>query len=156
MKKRFAKQLLSFTLAGVLAFSNVPVTVQAANNQTEGAETISGAPETIQIQGNIQGAREMNFNEGWKFNLGDSSTAQNPGFNDSDWDDVTLPHDFSITQSYTTRGEAESGFLPGGTGWYRKKFVLPESYAEKRKVLNFDGVYSDAYVYVNAQQACLG
>lgn len=153
MKKRFAKQLLSFTLAGVLAFSNVPVTVQAANNQTEGAETISGAPETIQIQGNIQGAREMNFNEGWKFNLGDSSTAQNPGFNDSDWDDVTLPHDFSITQSYTTRGEAESGFLPGGTGWYRKKFVLPESYAEKRKVLNFDGVYSDAYVYVNGEQA---
>lgn len=153
MKKRFAKQLLSFTLASVLAFSNVPVTVQAANNQTEGAETISGAPETIQIQGNIQGAREMNFNEGWKFNLGDSSTAQNPGFNDSDWDDVTLPHDFSITQSYTTRGEAESGFLPGGTGWYRKKFVLPESYAEKRKVLNFDGVYSDAYVYVNGEQA---
>ena len=153
MKKRFAKQLLSFTLAGVLAFSNVPFTVQAANNQTEGAETISGAPETIQIQGNIQGAREMNFNEGWKFNLGDSSTAQNPGFNDSDWDDVTLPHDFSITQSYTTRGEAESGFLPGGTGWYRKKFVLPESYAEKRKVLNFDGVYSDAYVYVNGEQA---
>ena len=62
---------------------------------------------------------------------------------------MSLPHDFSISQSFTTSGEAESGFLPGGTGWYRKHFTLPESCADQTLVLSFDGVYSDAYVYVN-------
>ena len=62
---------------------------------------------------------------------------------------MTLPHDFSISQDFTTSGEAESGFLPGGTGWYRKSFTLSEAEAGKRIVLSFDGVYSDAYVYVN-------
>lgn len=76
------------------------------------------------------------INDGWKFYLGTSSSAQNPDFNDSDWENIDLPHDFSIKQEFTTSGEAESGFLPGGTGWYRKTFILPESCAGKRVVLN--------------------
>ena len=64
---------------------------------------------------------------------------------------MTLPHDYSIEQDYTVWGEAESGFLPGGTGWYRKSFTLDENQQGSRVYLNFDGVYSDAYVYVNGQ-----
>lgn len=93
--------------------------------------------------------REININEGWKFYLGTSSTAQNRDFNDSSWDDVDLPHDFSITQNFTTSGEAESGFLPGGTGWYRKSLILDSGYANKSIIIDFDGVYSDAYIYIN-------
>ena len=81
--------------------------------------------------------------------MGTSSTAQNQNFDDSTWDTVDLPHDFSIIQSFTTSGEAESGFLPGGTGWYRKSFTMPEEMKEKNVMISFDGVYSDAYVYVN-------
>ncbi|MGN1181740.1 MAG: sugar-binding domain-containing protein, partial [Faecalibacillus sp.] len=95
--------------------------------------------------------RTIQINRGWKFYLGTSSQAQNKTFDDSSWKDVNLPHDFSITQSYTTSGEAESGFLPGGTGWYRKSLTFDSSYSDKTVVLNFDGVYSDAYVYVNGQ-----
>ena len=93
--------------------------------------------------------RSQSFNEDWKFNLGTSSTAQNKDFDDSNWSSDSLPHDFSMIQAFTTSGEAESGFLPGGTGWYRKSFTLAETYAGKTLILNFDGVYSDAYVYVN-------
>jgi len=100
----------------------------------------------------LSGSREeVNFDDGWKFHLGDVSDAYAASFDDSAWDSVTLPHDFSISQSYTTSGEAESGFLPGGTGWYRKSFSVEESEIGKTFLLNFDGVYSDAYVYCNGQ-----
>lgn len=111
--------------------------------------TVPGTPVTIQVSAGVGTERENNFNEGWKFYLGDSTSASNPSFNDSDWDSVTLPHDFSISQPFTTSGEAESGFLPGGTGWYRKTFTMPDSAEGKTVLLQFDGVYSDAYVYVN-------
>ena len=131
-------------LSLLMVISLLPVTTLAAESVT-----IAGDPETINVSSSAVAERETNFNEGWKFYLGTSSTAQNPGFDDSSWKSVTLPHDFSISQGYTTSGEAESGFLPGGTGWYRKTFTLPESSAGKTLLLNFDGVYSDAYVYVN-------
>ena len=132
-------------LSLLLVISLLPATAFAASDNTS---TISGPEETVQVESG-EVSRETNFNEGWKFYLGTSSTAQNVNFDDSGWKSVTLPHDFSISQSYTTSGEAESGFLPGGTGWYRKTFTLPESSAGKTLLLNFDGVYSDAYVYVN-------
>ena len=132
-------------LSLLLVISLLPATALAASDTTG---TISGPEETVQVESG-EVARETNFNEGWKFYLGTSSTAQNVNFDDSGWKSVTLPHDFSISQSYTTSGEAESGFLPGGTGWYRKTFTLPESADGKTLLLNFDGAYSDAYVYVN-------
>lgn len=132
-------------LSLLLVISLLPATALAASDTTG---TVQGRPETVQVESG-EVARETNFNEGWKFYLGTSSTAQNVSFDDSGWKSVTLPHDFSISQSYTTSGEAESGFLPGGTGWYRKTFTLPESADGKTLLLNFDGAYSDAYVYVN-------
>lgn len=147
MKRGLKKRLLAFAFASIFTLTAVPLPVQAEEDAT-----IPGSPETVVIPGSVQEGREVNFNEGWKFSLGKSENAQNPGFNDSGWESVTLPHDFSITQPYTTSGEAESGFLPGGAGWYRKTFTLPESYANKKLFINFDGVYSDAYVYVNGTQ----
>ena len=134
---------LVLTLAIVLGCIALPAAAAAPTG------TVPGTPEIIQVSTGVGTERENNFNEGWKFYLGDSTSASNPSSNDSDWDSVTLPHDFSISQSFTTSGEAESGFLPGGTGWYRKTFTMPASAAEKTVLLQFDGVYSDAYVYVN-------
>lgn len=145
MKRRYSK-LLSALLAVSLCLPAIPA------EQISAASTDSvtwSEEETIPISNDVGDARSSNFNEGWKFYLGDSGTAQNPDFIDSSWKDVNLPHDFSISQNFTSGGEAESGFLPGGTGWYRKKFTLPNSLEGKSIVLNFDGVYSDAYVYVN-------
>lgn len=95
--------------------------------------------------------RTINMNRDWKFYLGDLSNAQSIDYDDSTWQAVNVPHDFSISQDFTTSGEAESGFLSGGTGWYRKSLVLDSTYVDKSLVLNFDGVYSDAYVYINGQ-----
>ena len=63
----------------------------------------------------------------WKFNLGEVDQAQSIECDDSRWETVQIPHDWSIHQSYTTKKTASStGFLPGGIGWYRKSFVLEE------------------------------
>lgn len=146
MKKCSVKRLLSAVLAMAMVITGLNVPVYAGEDD---GGTIAGDPVTTEVSANTLLSRETDFNEGWKFYLGTSSTAQNPGFDDSGWKSVNLPHDFSISQSYITSGEAESGFLPGGTGWYRKTFTVPASYEGKSFVLNFDGVYSDAYVYVN-------
>ena len=95
---------------------------------------------------------ELDFNKGWKFSFSEDSASYLKGFDDSGWENVDLPHDFSIGQEFTTTGtEAESGNLPGGTGWYRKWFNLYEYYTGDRIFLNFDGAYQHTYVYVNGQ-----
>ena len=143
MKQQCNRRLLCLVLAMVMVLTMLPVRTNAAGI------TIPGAPETVLANRNDAAHRENDFNKNWKFFLGDNSNASNKNFDDSSWANVNVPHDFSITQHFTTSGEAESGFLPGGTGWYRKHFVLSSDAAGKTFLLNFDGVYMHAYVYVN-------
>ena len=147
MKKQHTKRLLALMLALVMVIAMFPSRAVA-----EGNGTVMGDEQTITVGSDTASGRENNFNKGWKFYLGTSSTAQNQNFDDSSWTDVDLPHDFSIIQSFTTSGEAESGFLPGGTGWYRKTFTMPEDAEGKTVLLNFDGVYMNATVYVNGTE----
>lgn len=141
--KQHIRRVLSLALAVTLLLGTLPGRVSASQE-----ETIMGNAETVQVS-NTGMERENNFNKGWKFYLGNNSSAYQTNFDDSGWEGVDLPHDFSISQSFTTAGEAESGFLPGGTGWYRKSFTLPTSMAGKTFLLNFDGAYMNSYVYVN-------
>lgn len=95
---------------------------------------------------------ELDFNNNWKFYLGEESGAYAKAYDDSTWDTVELPHDFSISQDFFSSGvEAESGNLPGGTGWYRKTFVMSTDARDQAVYLNFDGAYKDTYVYVNGE-----
>ena len=137
------KRILALFLAMVMVIAMFPAQVFAAGT------TIVGSPEQVELGADAAAQRVNDFNLGWKFYLGDNSAASNQNFDDSAWENVNLPHDFSITQNFTSSGEAESGFLPGGTGWYRKAFVIGEEAAGKTFLLNFDGVYMNAYVYVN-------
>ena len=146
MKHTFrTNRLLALVLALVMVISMAPAQVFAAG------QTIVGSPEQVQLGADAAAQRVNDFNLGWKFYLGDNSAASNQNFDDSQWENVNLPHDFSITQHFTNQqgAEGESGFLPGGTGWYRKSFVIGEEAAGKTFLLNFDGVYMNAYVYVN-------
>ena len=64
---------------------------------------------------------ELDFNKGWKFAFSEDTASYLKGFDDSKWEGVDLPHDFSMAQGFSETGtEAESGNIPGGTGWYRK------------------------------------
>lgn len=144
MKKCLKRTITVFLAALIVANSNS----MAFTEVKAASEVIFSAPEEIKVA-KIVTERNNNINSGWKFYKGELSEAYAKGFVDSDWQNVNLPHDFSITEHFDTRGEAESGFLLGGTGWYRKTFSLPSELKDKEFVLNFDGAYKDTYVYVN-------
>ena len=93
----------------------------------------------------------INFNAGWKFYLGNDSTASKNGFTDADWKLVTLPHDWSIELPFDQKAAAttQGGALPGGIGWYRKSFTLPSSTKDKNITIEFDGIYRNSEVWIN-------
>ena len=138
MKKQRTQRLFALMLALVMIVTMLPVGVRAEGN------TIAGSVETVKVGKDPAAIRENDFNKGWKFYQGDNSSASGKNFDDSGWENVNLPHDFSITQHFTNQqgAEGESGFLPGGTGWYRKHFVLDEAHQGKSFLLNFDGVWT--------------
>jgi hypothetical protein len=81
------------------------------------------------------------FSIGWKFIRDSIPGAEQPGFDDSKWMVVDLPHDYSIIDlpgedgpdqvgpfSRKSPGNGNStGHVIGGTGWYRKSFVLDKA-----------------------------
>ena len=147
MRRKSSKQLFSVLMAATMVMSGISIPVNAS--QVDDAVVRSVLTKT---EATASESREINFNEGWKFHYGDVENAEKKDFDDSDlakWGNLKLPHDFSITQEPSNSNEAESGFMPGGTGWYRKNFTLPSDYAGKSIVLNFDGSYNHTYVYVN-------
>ncbi|NQJ21448.1 DUF4982 domain-containing protein [Streptococcus suis] len=93
--------------------------------------------------------RSIHFDNDWKFQLGAQATAAQKGYDDSSWQSLDLPHDFSLTQDYTPSGEAESGYKLGGTGWYRKNFTVSPEVANGRVELHFDGAYMETEVFIN-------
>jgi beta-galactosidase len=64
---------------------------------------------------------------------------------------LNLPHDWSVEGTFDVRNPAggNGAYLPGGIGWYRKSFTVPDSMKAKRYVIQFDGVYMNASVYLN-------
>jgi hypothetical protein len=92
--------------------------------------------------------RKNSFDFGWKFFKGDAVGAQQPGFADETWRDLDLPHDWSIEGPFSkTPGSETSGHLPTGIGWYRKRFLIPEGYQDKKVAVEFDGVYQNIELY---------
>lgn len=96
--------------------------------------------------------REVSLNHGWRFHLGECGMAFAPLFDDAGWATVELPHDFSIARPFSAQLEAESGFLPGGVGWYRRAMTLPPDWAQKRLTIAFDGACQDTQVYWNGHR----
>ena len=147
MKRKRNKQWFSMLMATAMVMSSISVPVMAAPVDDAMVQSALAEAGVETSEG-----REINFNKGWKFHFGDVTGAEAKNYDDSkadEWGDLNLPHDFSITQEPSNSNEAESGFMPGGTGWYRKSFTLPSDYAGKSVVLNFDGSYNHTYVYVN-------
>ena len=146
MREKTKVRWLASCLAAVTVLGSVslPAAAEAAEDSQTAEQSNAFVPETK--------AEKGNFNRGWKFSLGEVENAESKEFDDSGWEDIQIPHDFSMDQEFSTQYEAESGFLPGGTGWYRKTVVFPEDYAGKTLTLNFDGVYNHAYVYVNGEK----
>ena len=89
------------------------------------------------------------FTDGWKFHHGEILNGESESFDDADWRTVELPHDWSIEGPFSKEWASGTGFLPGGIGWYRKKFNVDNTSSEKKVFLYFDGVYKNSEVWLN-------
>jgi beta-galactosidase len=96
-------------------------------------------------------ARKLCFDDGWSFSKGDIPNAQSPQYTGGNWTAVHLPHDWSIAGPFSESeaSGSEGAYLPAGIGWYRKSFRLPESFAGRRILLQFDGIYQCSDVWIN-------
>lgn len=156
IQRRKPSHLICAIAAGAL-IATAPLTQTWAEIvpevRSQSSTQMSSEPELVYISTVDNPAlRVQNFNENWKFYLGDASGADGEQFDDSAWKNVDLPHDYSIDQEYTTAGEAESGYKLGGIGWYRKNFKVDESLKGKSIRIDFDGVYMDSAVWINGHR----
>jgi len=87
----------------------------------------------------------------WRFIHDDPMGAFEPKFDDSDWDYVSLPHDWMIEQSVQDDNPSGTagGYYPEGVGWYRKTIDISEYQPDEQFYLLFEGVQMNADVYFN-------
>jgi beta-galactosidase len=119
--------------------------------------TISSPYKTVQT-------RQRPFDDNWKFIRDSAAGAENPDYNDSAWRNLDLPHDWTIEDlpnqfqdsivgpfSKNSPGRWLSGNTLGGTGWYRKHFVMNKEDKGKMVKILFDGVMTESDVWINGK-----
>ena len=90
----------------------------------------------------------------WKFTKGNPENASETNFNAASWQDVTIPHDWAISEPFIIDGDGDTGKLPWkAEGWYRKELEIPSAYKNKKIYLIFDGVMAFPKVYINGKLA---
>ncbi|WP_039956599.1 beta-galactosidase GalA, partial [Xanthomonas graminis] len=109
------------------------------------------------------------LDEGWRFHEGDIPFPPISGqdasydnakagkawgaaagdFDDSQWRQLRLPHDFAIEQPIEASANVAQGYRRRGIAWYRRSLRLDEAQRGKALELRFDGISSRATVWVN-------
>lgn len=86
--------------------------------------------------------REL-FTQGWRFNLDGQAE-----------ETINLPHDWAIKGDFNKDNPSGigGGALPGGTGWYTKKFNIPKEDKGKNIRITFDGAYMNTTIWINGKE----
>jgi beta-galactosidase len=93
-------------------------------------------------------ARESyNFNTHWLYQIGEASGFEAPGFNDSGWEEVGLPHTLKLEPMRFPRHQS----FYRGLGCYRRHFTLPALPAGSHVLVRFEAVMTRADVWVNGR-----
>ncbi|MBB6462335.1 glycoside hydrolase family 2 TIM barrel-domain containing protein [Flammeovirga kamogawensis] len=113
---------------------------------------------------------ETLLKDNWKFSKGSIDSAFTSNFDDSQWETISIPHDWAITGPFdkendiqrvailqdgeksATEKSGRTGALPYmGTAWYRLNFTSPKLEDDQKILLHFDGAMSEAKVYINGK-----
>ncbi|WP_404338284.1 beta-galactosidase GalA [Sphingomonas sp. MMS12-HWE2-04] len=80
---------------------------------------------------------------------GNARGAAAPLYDDSDWRDVRLPHDWAAEQPFLETANVSQGYRPRGVGWYRRTLKLDPADRGKTIELHFDGIATNATIWIN-------
>ncbi|UIJ44306.1 DUF4982 domain-containing protein [Sphingomonas cannabina] len=106
---------------------------------------------------------------GWRFHEGDIPMPEPVGHNatylsvkagnapgaaavvydDSDWREVRLPHDWAASQPFVETANVSQGYRPRGIGWYRRTLRLDPADRGRTIELHFGGIATNATIWVN-------
>lgn len=86
---------------------------------------------------------KQNFNSAWRLHVGDDTEASQPQFDDSQWQQVTLPYAFNGDEAF----RKDIVDLTDTIVWYRKTFNV--SNPNKKYFIEFEGVRQGADFYLN-------
>ena len=122
------------------------------------------------------------MNNGWTFSLGNAASMEAdythgteyftylckvkssghskspimPGFDDSGWQKVSLPHDWAVDLPYSGEASHSHGYKCIGwkypensVGWYRRHLYIPSEDRGKQISIEFEGIYRDSEVFCN-------
>jgi beta-galactosidase len=95
---------------------------------------------------------KLGFDRGWRFRLGDlPGGIWNDSLDDSDWRSVDLPHDWSIEleRGPANASGSDGGYFQTGIGWYQKHLSIPHEWNGKKVLIEFEGVYMNAEVWLD-------
>lgn len=95
------------------------------------------AQETVERQ-------KLNFNSGWRLQVGDCKSAAAPDFDDSRWQQVTLPYAFNGDEAF----RKDIVDLTDTICWYRKHFRIEDTH---KYFIEFEGVRQGADFYLNGK-----
>lgn len=94
------------------------------------------------------------LNRDWQFAKG-STSMMSAFMGGPQFEAVNLPHDAMVHEERTpdTANGTQTGYWPGGLYTYVKKLAVPQEWQDKTVLLEFEGVYATAMVYVNGELA---
>lgn len=108
-------------------------------------------PQEISVAGFFpienSGRLVYDFNNGWRFHLGDVAAGEAVGLDDSSWEVVSTPHTLELLPA---EGSGCRNYQ--GRAWYRKHFVMPAETEGKDVTLHFEAVMGKQKFYVDGRE----
>jgi len=162
------RQLLA-SAAGAGLTLGVPAVVLAKSATDYGALPMPLPTDRLPDPLPITDPSRIGFDTGWLFHEGDvvvlpatthhetylrvkagnARGAAAMEYDDSAWQAVTLPHDWASFQPFVESANPSQGYRPRGIGWYRRTFRLDAADEGQYLELQFDGIATNATVWVN-------
>ena len=97
--------------------------------------------------------RAINFNDGWYIRNGVADPFSAIFGQQEEQKAVILPHDAMIEEEREQgcASKSQSGFYPAKSYTYTKEFFVPDEWRERQQLMEFEGVMSKAFVYLNGE-----
>ena len=90
--------------------------------------------------------KKLNFNGNWRLAVGDMTEASLPNYDDSRWQQVTLPYAFNGDEAF----RKDIVDLTDTIVWYRKTFLMADI-QNKKVFIEFEGVRQGADFWLNGK-----